>query len=190
MRAFFLLTVFTLAGCASLSPRECATADWFKLGEREGASGLPLTQLARHQAACVASMPDAQAYERGHAQGLARHCSPQGAFDAARRGERVAAQCEISDAVAEAQRRGAEIHAAESELLALSRLIRRVEEVQLDAALLGRPFPLLRVDLLSLRREYFELQRLIARMEDAYARGRPAPVYIPARDWRYLLSGV
>lgn len=188
MRALLLLMVLVLAGCASLSPRECATADWYKLGEREGAAGLPLTQLARHQAACAAAAPDAKAYERGHAQGFARHCSPQGAFNAARRGERVAAQCEISDAVAEAQRRGAEIYAAESELLALSRLIRRVEEVQLDAALLGRPYPLLRVDVLSLRREYFELQRMIARMEDAYARGRPAPVYIPVRDWRYLLN--
>ncbi len=67
-----------MAGCASLSDKECRTGNWQAIGQRDGADGWPATRINDHAQACgeYKIVPDALAYERGRVQGLQSYCLP------------------------------------------------------------------------------------------------------------------
>jgi hypothetical protein len=70
-----LLLPIVLAGCESLSPAECATADWRQLGMHDGARG-QLDRIADYHASCskVGIKVDAAGYRAGRDQGLQAYC--------------------------------------------------------------------------------------------------------------------
>jgi hypothetical protein len=70
-----LLFALLLGGCASLTPSECATADWYGLGREDGTSGRH-ERIAQHHEACakVHIAVDANAYRLGRAAGLQQYC--------------------------------------------------------------------------------------------------------------------
>lgn len=67
-----------LAGCASLSDKECRAGNWAAIGQRDGADGQPASRLGAHAEACAEFKitPDAAAWERGRQQGLQSYCQP------------------------------------------------------------------------------------------------------------------
>jgi hypothetical protein len=60
-----------VAACTTLSPQECASTDWYRLGERDGFTGGP-PQIARYSAQCSAggARADAARYENGYQDGV------------------------------------------------------------------------------------------------------------------------
>jgi hypothetical protein len=74
-----LLLGLVLAGCASMSKRECVTANWQQRGAADGNKGLPVSTLRSHGEACaaVSVVPDAIAYVTGYRQGLQDYCTPE-----------------------------------------------------------------------------------------------------------------
>ena len=68
----------TLAGCNTLSEKECRRADWVRIGQQDGANGYAASRLDEHAKACgeIGIVPDARAYARGREQGLASYCQP------------------------------------------------------------------------------------------------------------------
>jgi hypothetical protein len=71
-----------LAGCASLSKKECLAANWEDVGIRDGAHGRPQEYLIQHSTACskVGVTPDRERWLRGREQGLERFCVPRRAY--------------------------------------------------------------------------------------------------------------
>lgn len=67
-----------LAGCASMSDKECRAGNWQAQGQRDGAEGYTSARLNDHAKACgeYRIVPDPVAYERGRAQGLQSYCQP------------------------------------------------------------------------------------------------------------------
>lgn len=59
------------AGCTTLSPQECASTDWYRLGERDGfTGGLPQIEKYSQQCAAGGARADATRYQQGFADGV------------------------------------------------------------------------------------------------------------------------
>lgn len=76
----FVLIIACLAvlgGCASMSKKECLSANWQYQGELDGRSGLPLSTIDRHAKACakVSVAPDEMQYVDGRERGLLYYCT-------------------------------------------------------------------------------------------------------------------
>ncbi|WJJ94752.1 DUF2799 domain-containing protein [Neopusillimonas aromaticivorans] len=56
-----------LSGCASMTPEECRTANWYEQGQRDGSRGQPRSYIEEHREACmkVGVTPDAGLWEKG-----------------------------------------------------------------------------------------------------------------------------
>jgi hypothetical protein len=79
MRAALILScAAALAGCNTLSEKECRSADWTRIGQQDGANGYTPARLDDHAKACgeVGVVPDGRAYARGREQGLVSYCQP------------------------------------------------------------------------------------------------------------------
>lgn len=77
------LFLLTLGGCASLSEKECRTADWEHVGYRDGVSGAARTRVADHGEACgeIGIKVDQKRYFQGYEAGLLRYCTPENAIE-------------------------------------------------------------------------------------------------------------
>lgn len=73
-----LTAAATLAGCNTLSEKECRNADWVRIGQQDGANGYTAARIDEHAKACgeIGIKPDARAYARGREQGLQSYCQP------------------------------------------------------------------------------------------------------------------
>ena len=76
-----LLMVVFLTGCESLSPAECATANWRQLGLQDGGRGDP-DRAAGYFESCskVNIAVDVNSYRAGRAEGLQGYCRPANAL--------------------------------------------------------------------------------------------------------------
>lgn len=175
-----LAAALLLAGCASLSEKECRSGDWAAIGRADGERGAPLAELTRHREACAEHgvTPDGARYRQGHAEGLKAYCTPSGGYLAGRRGDAYREACPAGATEAkflEAFRRGREV----SDLVRDVRDLRRsLDDLEL-AAMSGDYAPedrtqlRFRADELSqrLRMKEWELERL----DRKYAREFGAP---------------
>lgn len=75
LRCLFLLTALLLAGCESLTPAECATADWRQRGLQDGMHG-SADRAADYYESCTKAgyKIDVATYRAGRAQGLQTYC--------------------------------------------------------------------------------------------------------------------
>ena len=83
-----LATVLVLSGCASMSEKDCLTANWVDQGYRDGRQGYPLSRVEDHREACskVGVVPEVALYRRGHGQGVLEYCTPRNAVSEGRDG--------------------------------------------------------------------------------------------------------
>ncbi len=84
-RAIVLSFLF-VAACASLTKDECRQANWFEIGQNDGAQGRTLAIFEYHVKSCQKAniVPDRSEYEDGRNFGLARYCTPLSGFKAGR----------------------------------------------------------------------------------------------------------
>ncbi|GAB4519756.1 MAG: hypothetical protein Kow00133_05690 [Amphiplicatus sp.] len=85
-----------LSGCATgMNEEQCAGADWYALGERDGLYGETLEKLDERAARCGAfGLPaDIEAYRAGRERGLRRYCTPDAGYDAGRSGRPYRGVC-------------------------------------------------------------------------------------------------
>lgn len=86
--ALISAAVLLLSACASMSEKECLSANWLDQGYRDGRTGRPASLLEDHREACakVGVIPDAQQYHAGRNQGLLEYCTPANAVHEGRQG--------------------------------------------------------------------------------------------------------
>jgi hypothetical protein len=99
LTALALLAV--LAGCATLTESECATADWYEIGFRDGQNGRPSTYFGQHVEACTKHgiMPRQSPWEKGRQAGLRLFCVPERAYEVGRSGHAFPAVCTPEETV-------------------------------------------------------------------------------------------
>lgn len=81
-RAVAVFGIVMIGGCATMTPEECAVADWELLGERDGRSGQPPEYFARRAGDCAEAgyEADQAAWRRGWDRGIADFCTPDTGF--------------------------------------------------------------------------------------------------------------
>jgi len=81
--------LLALFGCATMSPEECLTADWYEKGVRDGMNGQPRSYIEEHREACSKAgvIPNAALWQKGRSQGIERYCTPENGLNAGRRGQ-------------------------------------------------------------------------------------------------------
>jgi len=84
-----------VSACATLSEKECHTADWHQLGVQDGRTGLPERQLDDYAKSCkeYGIRPDTQQYLAGREAGLKQYCIPSNAFRTGLKGEAYQGVC-------------------------------------------------------------------------------------------------
>ena len=85
MRPVLLMTLLAslaLAGCASLSEKDCRGGDWYSIGLRDGASGRTEDYVSEHAAACQEHgiAPDYERWLEGRERGLERFCTARNGY--------------------------------------------------------------------------------------------------------------
>jgi hypothetical protein len=121
LTAALIAYTLLLGGCASLTPEQCAHADWRQIGYADGVKGLSGAQIEEHARACAPQgiKPNLDAYLAGRSQGLVSYCQPQNGFDLGRRGvSQVISDCpdNLKWAFQEEFNKGQQVYAIESEL--------------------------------------------------------------------------
>jgi hypothetical protein len=80
--AVLLFVPALLAGCESLSPAECATADWRQLGVQDGSRGRTDRAADYYESCAKAGISvNVAVYRAGRDQGLQSYCQPANALN-------------------------------------------------------------------------------------------------------------
>ncbi|MFW8566844.1 DUF2799 domain-containing protein [Orrella sp. 11846] len=84
-----------LSACASMSEKECLSANWLDQGYRDGRTGRPASLLEDHREACAKAgvTPNTQQYHAGRNQGLLEYCTPANAIHEGRQGRSYGNVC-------------------------------------------------------------------------------------------------
>lgn len=79
IRTIVFAALLLLGGCASVSPEECQTVEWYEQGMRDGQHGYPLARSDSHREACakVGVGLDLLRYQAGHRMGIREYCTPE-----------------------------------------------------------------------------------------------------------------
>jgi Protein of unknown function (DUF2799) len=92
-RLIYPLTVLwlagALAGCASMSKKDCENADWHAIGYGDGARGIQSGNLNTYSQRCAEYkiVPDANAYQAGWEQGIRTYCTSATGFNTGAAGQ-------------------------------------------------------------------------------------------------------
>ncbi|WJT10007.1 DUF2799 domain-containing protein [Vibrio harveyi] len=82
-RALIPLAVLTLlSGCASMSPDECKTADWYRVGYKDGQEGNNPSIINSYAEDCgeAGVTPDREQWKEGFDKGTILYCSPDNGY--------------------------------------------------------------------------------------------------------------
>ena len=92
LHAFVLAAA--LAGCASLTAKDCSRTDWYAAGLEDGRAGYTGGALWDRAAGCASGVqPDERRYAAGRVAGLAEYCTLAGGIRAGRDGHDYADVC-------------------------------------------------------------------------------------------------
>ncbi len=87
---FFVLVLFgLLSGCATMSKKECANANWHTIGYSDGAKGVHHQYLEKRRKSCGKHeiIPDDAAYHAGWGQGIRSYCTSDNGYRAGKDGK-------------------------------------------------------------------------------------------------------
>jgi len=124
-------TAMALSGCATLSEEECKTADWGRLGYKDGAAGHTENRLAEHAEACAKTgvRPMADIWRAGWDRGVRAYCVPSVGWNEGLAGRSYQGVCRGrgEEAFLPAYRAGADIYRLQSKLDSNTSEIKRLE---------------------------------------------------------------
>jgi hypothetical protein len=107
-----------LAGCSSMSERECLATDWRMVGYEDGVNGYSGDRIGRYRNACSEHgvTPNLAEYQAGREQGLREFCKPVNGFRVGARGGGYGGVCpvELDESFAEAYQSGRQLYALRS----------------------------------------------------------------------------
>lgn len=169
------LPVLVLAGCSSMSEKQCRTVDWAARGERDAYDGRARERIASYQDACseFGIEADIAAYESGYAKGLQLYCTPQRGFSIGKAGGSYGRTCppEAEPGFLAGYDTGRGLYAEQRRVKDLERQIRDAEKQLKDAAS-AEDRETLRRRIRGLDEEASLAQRRLRRLEeDALAQG-------------------
>jgi len=133
--------MIALAGCATMSADQCATADWRALGFEDGSRGETLVKAARREDACAdhGYAMNRAVYDNGRHAGLALYCTSQVAYGLGESGRSYTGVCVAHDEVGflVAYKRGLELYAFTSAVSSAGSALRSAQNRfdELDGAL-------------------------------------------------------
>lgn len=123
--------IVLMAGCASLSEKECLTVDWADQGYRDGRAGQPPSRIEDHRDACakMGIIPDTERYRVGRDDGVLEYCSPANAVHEGRLGRsyRNACPVQLEGTFLAYHRLGYRAYEAEQRLESLDRQMQRTQ---------------------------------------------------------------
>jgi len=90
-----LLMIGVISGCASMSKKDCQSADWHAIGHGDGARGIHYNNLAKHRQSCGKHeiVPDEAAYHAGWEQGIRNYCTSAQGYKAGTAGQAYRSIC-------------------------------------------------------------------------------------------------
>jgi hypothetical protein len=143
MRILILAAVAALAGCNSMSERECLSTDWRTVGYEDGVNGYAGDRIGRYRNACSEHgvTPDLGLYQSGREEGLREFCKPANGFRVGARGAGYNGVCpaDLDESFADAYQSGRQLYvlrsrvgSAQSELYSM-----RAELDQIDRDLVS-----------------------------------------------------
>lgn len=107
-----------LAGCSSMSERECLSTDWRTVGYEDGVNGYSGDRIGRYRNACSEHgvTPDLAEYQAGREQGLREFCRPANGFRVGARGGGYSGICpaELDESFVDAYQAGRQLHVLRS----------------------------------------------------------------------------
>ena len=142
-RAFLAISLaLTLAGCSSMSESQCRVADWYRVGQTDGGSGVEHNRLADYADDCgkIGIRPNTAAYRQGWDQGILAYCTPYNGWLAGVDGQHnKAAVCRGQagyEGFAQSHRAGLQVYKTQSRMASndgeLRRLQRQLEDTPKD----------------------------------------------------------
>lgn len=98
LHAATLLLALAVAGCSSMSEKECLATDWQAVGYEHGVRGYSGDSIAAARQACAEQgvRTDLEAYRAGREQGLREYCRPANGYAVGVNGGRYAGVCPAS----------------------------------------------------------------------------------------------
>lgn len=143
MRILILAAVAALAGCNSMSERECLSTDWRTVGYEDGVNGYSGDRIGRYRNACSEHgvTPDLGLYQSGREDGLREFCKPANGFRVGARGAGYSGVCpgDLDQSFVDAYQSGRQLYvlrsrvgSAQSELYSM-----RAELDQIDRDLVS-----------------------------------------------------
>jgi hypothetical protein len=90
-----ILALASLAGCSSLSERQCRAQDWYQVGYEDGSAGTHTRRIESHASACAAYgiEIDTAQYEIGRVDGLQHYCTLARGIETGVRGSPYSGAC-------------------------------------------------------------------------------------------------
>lgn len=133
----FVLIATMLAGCETMSKKDCLSADWRQVGYQAGREGKPRSHIEDITESCAKASvtPDRSLYFSGWELGVREYCMPQHGFDMGRNGTIYRAVCppESAPRFEAAYQRGYRIYEARQNVAQLENK-RHQLEAQLEKA--------------------------------------------------------
>ena len=118
MRILILAAVAALAGCNSMSERECLSTDWRTVGYEDGVNGYAGDRIGRYRNACSEHgvTPDLGLYQSGREDGLREFCKPANGFRVGARGAGYNGVCpaELDESFVDAYQTGRQLYTLRS----------------------------------------------------------------------------
>ena len=107
-----------IAGCSSMSERECLATDWRTVGYEDGVNGYAGDRIGRYRNACSEHgvTPNLTEYQTGRDQGLHEFCKPVNAFRVGARGGGYSGVCpaDLDGSFVEAYQSGRQLYSLRS----------------------------------------------------------------------------
>jgi hypothetical protein len=135
-----LALAFVTTGCATMSKEDCAKADWQHIGSVDGQMGKDAPYFEQHRELCGLGKKEAEAYEKGRTEGLARYCTAGTAYREGAQGRSLADVCPeaLKNEMSLQHQQGALTYQLASERSQVKREIEsKREKIQKDKSFVG-----------------------------------------------------
>ena len=172
-----LAAALALGSCATLNESECRTADWYRIGLRDGTEGYSRTRLDDHRKACTeyGLGSDEAAWKDGYETGLLDYCTVDNGYRVGRRGGYYYDVCPVQDerSFVAAYELGKETYDVERELAEHERRVQALQERLVSDKIDDKTRREVRRQLSDLYDRGHWLRRSLDRLENEWRRRPP-----------------